>query len=66
MENLEQKEKIELSIRKKFHKELFSKFAKAINEYDLIKPNDKIGFLIDFVDDGFCYIAHNKTVLKIS
>ena len=30
-----------------------------------IKPNDKIGFLIDFVDDGFCYIAHNKTVLKI-
>ena len=46
MENLEQKEKIELSIRKKFHKELFSKFAKAINEYDLIKPNDKIAVCI--------------------
>ena len=46
MENLEQKEKIELSIRKKFHKELFSKFAKAINEYDLIEPNDKIAVCI--------------------
>ena len=46
MENLERKEKIELSIRKKFHKELFSKFAKAINEYDLIKPNDKIAVCI--------------------
>lgn len=46
MENLEKKEKIELSIRKKFHKELFSKFAKAINEYDLIQPNDKIAVCI--------------------
>ena len=46
MENLEKREKIELSIRKKFHKELFSKFAKAINEYDLIKPNDKIAVCI--------------------
>ena len=46
MENVERREKIELSIRKKFHKELFSKFAKAINEYDLIKPNDKIAVCI--------------------
>lgn len=46
MENVEKKEKIELSIRKKFHKELFSKFAKAINEYDLIQPNDKIAVCI--------------------
>ena len=46
MENLEKKERIELSIRKKFHKELFSKFAKAINEYDLIQPNDKIAVCI--------------------
>ena len=46
MENLEKKEKIELSIRKKFHKELFSKFAKAINEYDLSQPNDKIAVCI--------------------
>ena len=46
MENTEKKEKIELSIRKKFHKELFSKFAKAINEYDLIQPGDKIAVCI--------------------
>lgn len=46
MENIERRESIELSIRKKFKKELFSKFAKAINEYDLIQPNDKIAVCI--------------------
>lgn len=46
MEDLERKNKIEESIRKKFHKEIFSKFAKAINEYDLIQPNDKIAVCI--------------------
>ncbi len=46
MEMNEKREKIELSIRKKFHKELFSKFAKAINEYELIKPKDKIAVCI--------------------
>ena len=39
-------DKVEKSLQKKFHKELFSKFAKAINEYDLIKPNDKIAVCI--------------------
>lgn len=39
-------EAIELSIRKKFHKDLFSKFAKAINEYDLIQENDHIAVCI--------------------
>ncbi len=43
---LEKTQKIEESIRKKFHKEIFSKFAKAINEYDLIQPNDKIAVCI--------------------
>lgn len=46
MKELNRKEKIEESIRKKFYKELFSKFAKAINEYDLIQPNDKIAVCI--------------------
>lgn len=46
MENLEQKEKIELSLRKKFHKNIFSKFARAINEYDLLQPNDKVAVCI--------------------
>ncbi len=39
-------EKVETSLRKKFHKTLFSRFAKAINEYDLIQPNDKIAVCI--------------------
>lgn len=39
-------EKAELSIRKTYHKELFTKFAKAINTYDMIKPNDKIAVCI--------------------
>ena len=36
----------EKSIQKKFHKELFTKFAKAIVEYGLISPNDKIAVCI--------------------
>lgn len=37
---------IENSIRKKFHKPLFSRFAKAINDYQLLKENDKIAVCI--------------------
>lgn len=33
-------------IRKKYHKELFSTFAKALNEYELLKPNDKVAVCI--------------------
>ena len=39
-------EDIEKSIRKKFHKQLFSRFARAINEYDLVKEGDKIAVCI--------------------
>lgn len=39
-------EEIEKSIRKKFHKTLFSRFAKAINTYDLIQEGDKIAVCI--------------------
>ena len=39
-------EQIELSIRKKFHSVLFSKFCKAINDYKLINPGDKIAVCI--------------------
>lgn len=42
----EKREKIELSIRKKFHKELFTKFAKAINEYELLSAGDKVAVCI--------------------
>lgn len=37
---------IEKSIRKKFHKELWSKFAKAIVTYELVKPGDSIAVCI--------------------
>jgi len=39
-------EEIEKSIRKKFHKDIFSKFAKAINQYQLVQENDKIAVCI--------------------
>ena len=39
-------EEIEKSIRKKFHKTLFSRFAKAINEYQLVQEGDKIAICI--------------------
>ena len=43
----EQRQKdIELSIRKKFHKQLFSRFARGINDYELVKPGDKIAVCI--------------------
>ncbi len=46
-EAMEQRRKdIELSIRKKFHKQLFSRFARGINDYELVKPGDKIAVCI--------------------
>lgn len=37
---------IEQSLKKKFKKTIWSKFTKAINIYELIKPNDKIAVCI--------------------
>ncbi len=45
-EELSVAEKVEISLQKRFHKELFSRFCRAINEYDLIKPNDNIAVCI--------------------
>ena len=42
----ERLEEIEKSLRKKFHKDIFSRFAKAVNEYQLIKANDRIAVCI--------------------
>jgi tRNA(Ile)-lysidine synthase TilS/MesJ/rhodanese-related sulfurtransferase len=39
-------ERIELSIRKKFHKRLFSPFAKACRTYELLSPGDKVAVCI--------------------
>ena len=46
MSENERLERVEMSIRKKFKKELFSKFAKALNEYDLLQQDDKIAVCI--------------------
>ena len=37
---------IEQSIRKKFHKQLFTRFAKALNTYDMLKEGDKVAVCI--------------------
>ena len=37
---------IEQSLRKKFRKSIWCKFTKAINEYELVKPGDKIAVCI--------------------
>lgn len=37
---------VEQSIRKKFKKTIWSKFTKAINTYDLVKPGDRIAVCI--------------------
>jgi tRNA(Ile)-lysidine synthase TilS/MesJ len=44
---------IEKSIIKKYRKEIWSKFVKAIKEYDLIKENDKIAVCISGGKDSF-------------
>ncbi|MGN0986855.1 MAG: ATP-binding protein [Otoolea sp.] len=39
-------EEVEESIRKRFHKELFSKFARAVKQYELIQAGDRIAVCI--------------------
>ena len=34
-------EEVEQSLRKKFRKNVWCKFTKAINEYELVKPGDR-------------------------
>lgn len=47
MENtVNQAKEIEKSIQKKFHKQLFSRFAKAVRDYELIQEGDKIAVCI--------------------
>ncbi len=45
-EKLPAAEEIEKSIRKKFHKQLFSRFAKAVRDYQLVQDGDKIAVCI--------------------
>ncbi|MBR1849429.1 MAG: ATPase [Lachnospiraceae bacterium] len=45
-EKAERRERAEVSIRKKFHKQLFTPFAKACKTYQLIEEGDKIAVCI--------------------
>ena len=42
----EKQKEVELSIRKKFHRQLFTPFAKGINRYNLVEEGDKIALCI--------------------
>ena len=44
---------IERDIRKKYHKKLFTPFAKAINEYELLQPGDKVAVCMSGGKDSF-------------
>ena len=58
---------IEKSIQKKYRKEIFSKFIKAVKEFNLIEENDKIAVCISGGKDSFLLakcmqelVRHNK------
>lgn len=46
LKNREITKQVEESIRNKFHKTIWSKFAKAVITYELVKPGDKIAVCI--------------------
>ncbi len=46
MKNRQITEDVEKSLRKKFKKSIWCRFTKAINEYNLVLPNDKIAVCI--------------------
>lgn len=69
----ERKEEIELSIRKKFRKEIFSKFTKAIVTYDLVQEHDHIAVCISGGKDSMLLAKlfqelklHNKFEFKLT
>ncbi|MCR5451732.1 MAG: ATPase [Lachnospiraceae bacterium] len=45
--------KVEFSIRKTFHKKLFTPFAKALNTYQLLSPGDNVAVCISGGKDSF-------------
>ena len=56
--------RVEDSIRKRFRKKLFSRFTKAIVEYDLIQPDDKIAVCISGGKDSFLLAKCMQEILR--
>ena len=61
---MERLKEIERSIIKKYRKEIFSKFVKAVKEYELIKENDKIAVCISGGKDSFILAKCMQELLK--
>ncbi len=57
-------QRAEKSIQKKFHKQLFSKFAFAINEYKLLKENDRVCVCISGGKDSMLMAKLFQELLK--
>lgn len=57
---------VEKSIQKKFRKDIFSKFVKAIKTYDLISPGDKIAVCISGGKDSFLMAKLFQELLRFS
>ena len=53
MKELDRVKEIERSIVKKYHKEIWTNFVKAVKEYELIKEGDKIAVCISGGKDSF-------------
>jgi len=69
----EKLKQIEKSIQKKYHKELFTKFAKAINTYELVQENDHIAVCISGGKDSMLMAKlfqelkrHNKFAFELT
>lgn len=67
------KKEVETSIRKTFHKKLFTPFAKALNTYELLSPGDHVAVCVSGGKDSFLMAKlfqeiqrHNKFDFKLT
>ena len=61
---MEKFKEVEKSIIKKYRKEIWSKFVKAVKEYELIKENDKIMVCISGGKDSFLLAKCFQEIIK--